>query len=52
MIVGVALLMDIPTGYSVMGYGLLPSLFFLVAIALGLYVIYGIMFKDENVRKK
>lgn len=52
MIVVAALLMDIPTGYSVMGYGLLPFLFFLVAIALGLYVIYGIMFKDENVRKK
>ena len=52
MIVGAALLMRIPSTYSVMGYGILPFVFFMIAIALGLYLVYGIMFKDENKAKK
>lgn len=52
MIIGAALLMRIPSSYSVFGYGILPFIFFLVAIGLGLYLVYDIMFKDENFKKK
>lgn len=52
MIIGAALLMRIPSSYSVMGYGVLPFIFFMVAIGLGLYLVYNIMFKDETYRKK
>lgn len=52
MIIGAALLMRIPSSYSVMGYGILPFIFFMIAIALGLYLVYNIMFKDENYKKK
>lgn len=52
MIIGAALLMKIPSSYSIMGYGILPFIFFMIAIGLGLYLIYNIMFKDENFRKK
>lgn len=52
MIIGAALLMRIPSSYSVMGYGILPFIFFMIAIGLGLYLVYNIMFKDENYKKK
>ncbi len=52
MIVGAALLMRIPSSYSIMGYGILPFIFFMIAIGLGLYLVYNIMFKDESFRKK
>ena len=52
MIIGAALLMRIPSSYSIMGYGILPFMFFMIAIGLGLYLVYSIMFKDENFRKK
>lgn len=52
MIIGAALLMRIPSSYSVMGYGILPFIFFMIAIGLGLYLVYNIMFKDETYKKK
>lgn len=52
MIVGAALLMRVPSPFSVMGYGILPFIFFLIAIGLGLYLIYNIMFKDQDFKKK
>lgn len=52
MIIGAALLMRIPSSFSIMGYGLLPFIFFIVAIGLGLYLVYNILFKDEQFRKK
>ena len=52
MIIGAALLMRIPSSYSIMGYGILPFIFFMIAIGLGLYLVYNIMFKDESFRKK
>lgn len=52
MIIGAALLMRIPTSYSIMGYGILPFIFFMIAIGLGLYLVYSIMFKDKTINKK
>ena len=52
MIIGAALLMRIPSSYSIMGYGILPFIFFMIAIGLGLFLVYNIMFKDESFRKK
>lgn len=52
MIIGAALLMRIPSSFSIMGYGLLPFIFFIIAITLGLYLIYNIMFKDQDFKKK
>lgn len=52
MIIGAALLMRIPSIYSIMGYGILPFIFFLIAIGLGLYLVYNIMFRDETYKKK
>ena len=52
MIIGAALLMRIPSSFSIMGYGILPFIFFLIAIGLGLYLVYNIMFKDEDFKKK
>lgn len=52
MIIGAALLMRIPSSYSIMGYGILPFIFFIIAIGLGLYLVYNIMFKDETYKKR
>lgn len=52
MIIGAALLMRIPSSYSIMGYGILPFIFFIIAISLGLYLVYNIMFRDEHFRKR
>lgn len=52
MIIGAALLMRIPSSYSVMGYGILPFIFFMIAIGLGLFLVYNIMFKDESFSNK
>lgn len=51
MIIGAALLMRIPSTYSIMGYGILPFIFFMIAIGLGLFLVYNIMFKDESFKK-
>lgn len=50
MIIGAALLMRIPSSYSILGYGILPFIFFLIAIGLGLFLVYNIMFKDQSFR--
>ena len=52
MIIGAALLMRIPSSYSILGYGILPFIFFIIAISLGLYLVYNIMFRDEHYRKR
>ena len=44
MIIGAALLMRVESTYSIMGYGLLPFVFFMIATALGLYLLYQILF--------
>lgn len=48
MIIGAALLMRVESTYSIMGYGLLPFVFFMIATALGLYLLYQILFKDKS----
>lgn len=48
MIIGASLLMRIPTTYTFLGYGILPSIFLLIAIGLGLFLVYNILFKDRN----
>jgi len=52
MIIGAALLMRIPSSYSILGYGILPFIFFIIAISLGLYLVYNILFRDEHYRKR
>lgn len=51
MIIGAALLMRIPSTYTILGYGVLPFFFFVIAIGLGLFLVYSIMFKDNNFKK-
>ncbi len=51
MIIGAALLMRVPTSLTIFGYGILPFAFFIIAIGLGLFLVYSIMFKDENIQK-
>ena len=51
MIIGAALLMRVPSAFTLLGYGGLPFIFFLIAIGLGLFLIYNIMFKDENFKE-
>lgn len=52
MIIGAALLMRVPSTVTVLGYGILPFTFFLIATGLGLFLVYHIMFKDENMKHK
>ncbi len=52
MIIGASLLMRIPSSFTVLGYGILPFIFFLIAIGLGLFLVYEIMFRDENIKNK
>lgn len=51
MIIGAALLMRIPSTYTILGYGVLPFYFFVIAIGLGLFLVYSIMFKDDHFKK-
>ena len=51
MIIGAALLMRIPSSYTILGYGVLPFFFFVIAIGLGLFLVYSIMFKDDHFKK-
>ena len=51
MIIGAALLMRIPSTYTILGYGVLPFFFFVIAIGLGLFLVYNIMFKDDHFKK-
>src|SRR5690606_26812816 len=52
MIIGAALLMRIPSAFTILGYGVLPFIFFLIAISLGLFLVYNIMFKDESFKEQ
>ena len=51
MIIGAAFLMRIPSTYTILGYGVLPFFFFVIAIGLGLFLVYSIMFKDDHFKK-
>ncbi|PVX49399.1 putative unusual protein kinase regulating ubiquinone biosynthesis (AarF/ABC1/UbiB family) [Balneicella halophila] len=48
MIVGAALLIQVPTSFKIFGYPGLAIILFAIATLLGFYLIYTILFKDEN----
>ncbi|WP_142785746.1 ABC1 kinase family protein [Changchengzhania lutea] len=52
MIIGAAMLIKIPTSWTILGYPALAILLFLAAALIGFYVIYQIMVKDENFKNK
>ena len=52
MIVGAALLIQVPTEFHIFGYPALAIVFFLLAAIIGFYIIYQIIFKDENFKKE
>lgn len=51
LILGAALLMRIPTSWSLWGYPGFAIILFLFAASIGLYLIYRIMFTDESGKK-
>jgi predicted unusual protein kinase regulating ubiquinone biosynthesis (AarF/ABC1/UbiB family) len=48
LIVGAAMLMQVPTSWRILGYPALAMLFFLAAAAGGGMLVYQILFKDEH----
>ena len=51
LILGAALLMRIPTNFTIIGYPGFAILLFLFAASIGLYLIYKILFTDEPENK-
>lgn len=47
LILGAALLMRIPTTWTILGYPGFAILLFILAASIGLYLVYQILFKDE-----
>src|SRR5690242_6882655 len=52
LIVGAAMLMRVETSFRIFGYPGLAMIFFLLAAAAGLVLVFNIMFYDERRRKK
>ncbi|MDQ3013818.1 MAG: hypothetical protein M3X11_24325 [Acidobacteriota bacterium] len=52
LIVGAAMLMDVPTSFRILGYPGLAIIFFLAAASGGLILVFNILFKDEKSSKK
>ena len=52
LIVGAAMLMRVETSFRIFGYPGLAMIFFLLAAAAGLALVYSILFYDEKRRKK
>lgn len=48
LILGAALLMRIPTTWTLWGYPAFAILLFMLAAITGFYLVYEIMFRDEN----
>lgn len=48
LILGAALLMRIPTSWTILGYPGFAILLFILAASIGLYLVYQILFKDEE----
>src|SRR5690554_6188015 len=48
LILGVALLMRVPTTWTILGYPGFAILLFVFAASIGLYLVYQILFKDEE----
>ncbi len=51
MIIGAALLIQIPTSWIIFGYPGLAIILFLIAALLGFYIIYAIIVKDRSFKK-
>ncbi|MTI21763.1 AarF/ABC1/UbiB kinase family protein [Fulvivirga sp. RKSG066] len=51
MIIGAALLIQIPTSWTIFGYPGLAIILFLIAALLGFYLIYSILFKDDDMKR-
>ena len=47
MIIGAAMLMNVPSAFTIFGYPGLAILFFLLAAVVGIYLSYTILIKDE-----
>ncbi|HYD21187.1 MAG TPA: AarF/UbiB family protein [Flavipsychrobacter sp.] len=52
MIIGASMLMRVPSAFTILGYPVLAMAFFLVAAIAGFSLMYIIVFKDEDYRKK
>lgn len=52
MIIGAAMMMRIPTRFTILGYPGIAMIFFLVAAVSSLLLAYNIIFSDENFKKK
>ncbi|QAA82795.1 AarF/ABC1/UbiB kinase family protein [Aequorivita sp. H23M31] len=52
LIVGAAMLVRIPSNWNIGGYPIFAFLLFVLAAIIGLYLLYQILFKDENRKKK
>ena len=51
LIVGAAMLMDVPTSFRILGYPGLAIIFFIAAATGGLLLIFNILFYDEKAKK-
>jgi ubiquinone biosynthesis protein len=52
MIIGAAMLMQVPTSFRIFGYPGLAMIFFIVAALAGFAFMYAILFKDEDFKKR
>ena len=52
LIVGSALLMDVPTSFRILGYPGLAIIFFIAAATGGLLLVFNILFYDEKAKKQ
>lgn len=52
MIIGAAMLMQVPTTFRIFGYPGLAMIFFMAAALAGFAFMYSIIFKDEDFQKK
>ena len=48
LIIGAALMLRVPSSWSILGYPALAMLFFVVAFIAGVVLVYNIMFRDEH----
>ena len=48
LIIGAALMLRVPSSWSILGYPALAMLFFIVAFIAGVVLIYNILFRDEH----
>jgi predicted unusual protein kinase regulating ubiquinone biosynthesis (AarF/ABC1/UbiB family) len=52
MIIGAAMLMQVPTAFRIFGYPALAMIFFMAAALAGFALIYTIIFKDEDFKRR